>query len=246
VRKAQGARSRGEPRRCSKRHSRGAHNNQTAHRSPHKNTQRREQKTVASEQNTSERQKTSPPLPWGGRLRAHAFGENPEGALRDTPAGRTTTKQRTGAPTKTRNAGSRQQSRPNRTPQKDRKLAHHSPGAEGFRAHAFGENPEGAPRDTPAGHTTTKQRTGAPPKTRRRREQKTVASEQNTSERQKTSPHQSPGMEGSGRTLSGEPRRCSMRPSRGSHNNQTRRRIQGAKQEQVQDTPTCHTQYTMI
>jgi len=97
-RKAQGARSRGESRRCSKRHSRGAHNNQTAHRSPPNNTQHREQTTITSEQNTSERQKTSPPLPWGGRLRAHALGENPEGAPRDTPAEHTTTKQRTGAP----------------------------------------------------------------------------------------------------------------------------------------------------
>ena len=97
-RKAQGARSRGEPRRCSNRHSRGAHNKQTAHRSPPKNTQHREQTTNTSKQNTSERQKTSPPLPWGGRLRAHALGENPEGAPRDTPAEHTTTKQRTGAP----------------------------------------------------------------------------------------------------------------------------------------------------
>jgi len=65
-------------------------------------TQHWEQTTITSKQNTSERQKTSPPLPWGGWLRAHALGENPEGVPRDTPAGHTTTKQRTGAPPKTR------------------------------------------------------------------------------------------------------------------------------------------------
>jgi len=91
--KAQGARSRGEPRRCSKRHSRGAHNNHTAHGKPPKhNTPHGEQKTVASKQSTLERHKTDHiPIPWGRRLRAHDLGENPEGALGDTPAGPTTT-----------------------------------------------------------------------------------------------------------------------------------------------------------
>jgi len=92
-RKAQGARSRGEPRRCSKRLSRGAHKNCTAHgKSPKQHTQHGEYKTVASKQNTLERHKTDHTLiPWGGRLRAHALGEKPEGAPRDTPAGLTTT-----------------------------------------------------------------------------------------------------------------------------------------------------------
>ena len=58
------------------------------------------QKTDAPDQITSHRRKTSPPVPRGGRLRAHAFGENPEGAPRNTPAGHTTTKQRAGVPQK--------------------------------------------------------------------------------------------------------------------------------------------------
>jgi len=74
--KAQGARSRGEPRRCSKRHSRGAHNNQSALRSPPKNTvaQGAEDSRVRTEHlRKTENQPTL--VPWDGRLRAHALGE---------------------------------------------------------------------------------------------------------------------------------------------------------------------------
>jgi len=200
---------------------------------------RREQTTITSKQNTSERQKTSPPLPWDGKLRAHALGRTQKVLQETLPRGTQQPNSTQEPPQKQGGAGSRRQSRPDRTPQKDQKLAHTSPlgwKAQGARSR---ENPEGAPRDTPAGHTTTKQRTGAPPKTR------------NTGSRQQSRPnrtpqkdrklaHHSPWAEGSGRTLSGEPRRCSKRQSRGAHNNQTALRnppkntvVQGAEDSRV-------------
>ena len=87
-------------------------------------------------------------IPWGGRVRAHALGESPEGTPRDTPAGPTTNTERT-------------RTHPKKTPKRTGTTP--VPWGGRFRAHALGENPEGAPRDTPAGLTTTTQRTGNPP-----------------------------------------------------------------------------------
>jgi len=72
-----------------------------------------------------------------------------------------------------------------------------------LRAHALGESPEGAPRDTPAGPTTNTQCTGSPPNNNTQHgEQQTVASKQNTVGKNKKHT-QYPGAEGSGRTLLG-------------------------------------------
>ena len=82
----------GEPRRCIQRHSRSAHYNQKTHRkSPPKHTTRGAEDSRVQTENSRQPKKRGPtPDLWGGRHTAHDLRENPEGALRDTHAGLTT------------------------------------------------------------------------------------------------------------------------------------------------------------
>jgi len=94
------------------------------------------------------------------RPRMHALGTSPRRASRNP----------------TSSAGSRQQLRPNRTPQKDRKLAHQSPGAEGSGRTLSGRTQKVLQETLPR---VTQNQTAhrSPPQNTEHREQKTVASD---------------------------------------------------------------------
>ena len=197
-------------------------------------------------------------IPWGGRFRAHALGENPEGAPRDTPAGIASTllddrNRSHTSPLGREGQGARSRGEPRRCSKRHSRGVHNNtlarrkssptpvPWGERFRVHILERtqkvHQETLPRRT-LQPSNTQEITPKTHNTGSRRQSCSNRELQTTKEKR---PHTRPmGRKIHGTRSQGEPRRCSTRHSRGAHNTQSRRRFQGA-----QNTPRTRQQHTI-
>ena len=289
-RKVQSARSRRESRRCSKRHSRGAHNNHTAHRNPPQKhaTREAEDSRVQTEhfRKTKKNPHQSPGAEGSGRTlsgrtqkvfqetlprgsqQPHSAREIPQ--TKHATRGAEDSRVQTEHFRKTKNwphtsllgrkaQGTRSLGEPRRCSKRHSRGAHSNtlerqktsptpvPWGGRLRVHALGRTQkvlqETLPRRTQQPHSAQE----PTPKTRNMGSRRQSRPDRALQTTKKKRLHTSPlGRNAHGAQSPEEPRRCSKRHSRGAHNKQSGCRIQGAKKEHVQDTPTYYTQDTII